>query len=550
MKRLARFFAGLTRHPYTRELFGIDVRALAVYRVALGVLLLLDLANRTRFLSAHYTDDGLVSRTLMIPRMKTWTLSLYWMNGTAGFAAAMFLIAALFALLLLVGYRTRLATIVSWVLLVSLQYRNPLVCHAGDHVLRLLLFWGMFLPLGICGSVDSRLAADRNVELGPRAVLSLGSLGLLLQVASIYFFAALLKSSPVWYREGTALYYALSLDRLSTPAGRWLLNFPELCRWLSLGTVGLELFAPALAFFPIGTRYLRTVVVLLMFGFHLGMAVTMNLILFPYICMTAWLVFLPSGFWERMSQRRPVSAVVDGWQSVVDRLAGWLSPAGETGGFWGWKPAGYREHIGTNVLAGVFVLYVFGCNLHSVTKNEETPPLEWTADRLRLNETAREAVEGIGSLLGISQGWIMFAPRPPRENGWWVVAAELADGRRVDLYRGGRALSWDKPVSIASEFGSHRWRKYMMSIWSKNRRYHAPHYARWLRENWNAEHDEGDRITSLEMYFMLEYTRPPGTPPVSAKLLVYRWRKSGSDRLISYSENQTEYKRLLEEAEE
>ena len=50
----------------------------------------------------------------------------------------------LVALALLVGYRTRIATIFSWVLLISLQARNVFITQGGDALTVVLLFWGLF----------------------------------------------------------------------------------------------------------------------------------------------------------------------------------------------------------------------------------------------------------------------------------------------------------------------------------------------------------------------------------------------------------------------
>jgi hypothetical protein len=62
------------------------------------------------------------------------------------------------------GYYTRLAMFLSWYPVISLHDRNPIILHNGDGVLRLLLFWGMFLPLGGplvlgFGALSGRLAA-------------------------------------------------------------------------------------------------------------------------------------------------------------------------------------------------------------------------------------------------------------------------------------------------------------------------------------------------------------------------------------------------------
>src|SRR5688572_18983631 len=118
------------------ELFGADLRSLAAFRISLAVLILVDLYNRSADLTAHYTDLGVLPRsvgTFTLPN--GWHFSLYFLSGTPHGQAGLFLLAALFAVALLMGYRTRLVTAVSWALLVSLHVRNPLVLQGGDMLL-------------------------------------------------------------------------------------------------------------------------------------------------------------------------------------------------------------------------------------------------------------------------------------------------------------------------------------------------------------------------------------------------------------------------------
>src|SRR5215831_12295648 len=111
----------------TAELFGADLRSLAVFRISLALLILFDLANRSADLTAHYTDLGVLPRGEMIsPIPSGWPLSLYFMSGSPHVQVGLFLLAALFAVLLLVGYHTRWMTVASWMLLASLHVRNPL----------------------------------------------------------------------------------------------------------------------------------------------------------------------------------------------------------------------------------------------------------------------------------------------------------------------------------------------------------------------------------------------------------------------------------------
>ncbi|MCB0386621.1 MAG: hypothetical protein KDD43_14610, partial [Bdellovibrionales bacterium] len=160
-----------------REVFGLDLRSLALFRVSLGLLIIADLINRGRYLVAHYTDFGVLPRHALLEYFANkWHVSLHLAGGSEGFQAFLFAVAFIFALMLMVGYRTRLATIVSWVLLVSLQLRNPMVLQGGDALFKMLVFWAMFLPLGAKFSVDSALSGVQSKI--DRPFLSMGSVGL------------------------------------------------------------------------------------------------------------------------------------------------------------------------------------------------------------------------------------------------------------------------------------------------------------------------------------------------------------------------------------
>lgn len=115
------------------DVFALDTRSLAVFRVALALTILGDLALRARDPGAFYTDDGVLPRALLADDIGSRTpwLSLgvglvphFWFSGLIG-QGFWFVVAGLTAVLLLVGWRTRwVVTVASWVLLTSLQSRT------------------------------------------------------------------------------------------------------------------------------------------------------------------------------------------------------------------------------------------------------------------------------------------------------------------------------------------------------------------------------------------------------------------------------------------
>src|SRR3989344_6178869 len=154
-----------------REMFSIDFRSLALFRVAIALLILFDLGVRSLALAAHYTDFGVLSRDafeLHYGNLSWWSIHL--LSGSAWFQATLFLIAAVFAIALLVGWHTRVVMVISWLMLISLQTRNPLVLQGGDILFRLLAFWACFLPLGAKWSLDSLRKKSES-----KSVFSFGS---------------------------------------------------------------------------------------------------------------------------------------------------------------------------------------------------------------------------------------------------------------------------------------------------------------------------------------------------------------------------------------
>src|SRR5262245_23063066 len=262
------------------ELFGADLRSLAVLRIGLGLLILVDLAQRATDLTAHYTDFGLLPRAdLLLVSPSRWLVSLHLVSGVWQAQALLFAVAGICALALLVGYRTRLATIASWLLFTSLNTRNPMVVLGADVLLRVVLFWAMFLPLGARYSVDRAWLGATNGSR-PR-VLSAATVAYLLQIVLVYWFTALRKSDPEWRSAGTALYYALSLDHLTTPLGHALLQFPALLTALTHGVLWLEFLGPLLLFIPFWTGPIRIAVVLAFVLMHAGIALTLRIGFFP-----------------------------------------------------------------------------------------------------------------------------------------------------------------------------------------------------------------------------------------------------------------------------
>src|SRR5688572_29944773 len=124
-------------------------------RIGIAMVVLSDLMIRASDLKAHYTDEGIWPLRVIHLGWKNGAWSFHTLNGSYEYALAMFMIHFLLAVLLLFGYRTRIVTVMLWLMTISLHNRNLFVQQAGDDLLRLVIFWGMFLPWNAYFSFDN-----------------------------------------------------------------------------------------------------------------------------------------------------------------------------------------------------------------------------------------------------------------------------------------------------------------------------------------------------------------------------------------------------------
>ena len=472
--------------PKVAELFGADLRALAVLRIGLALILLVDLVQRSSDLLLHYSDLGLLPRADLLRLNGRRSLaSIHFVSGAWQVQALLFVVAGVCAVALLVGYRTRLATAASWFFFVSLNARNPMIAHGADVLIRVVLFWAIFLPLGGRYSVDS--ASTRSVKPRDPSVLSAATVVYLLQIVVVYWVTALRKSDPEWRTEGTALYYVLSLDHLTTPLGQYLLGFPALLKGLTYGVLGLEIVGPVLLFSPVLTTPIRSLTVLAFVLMHAGIGLTLRIGLFPWISALAMLPFLPSRFWDAVLRER-VNA--DAGREIAPTV----------------EPAATRSRLLSFVVAALLVYVI----LWNVT-NLPRPPF-----------TLAGPVRSVAYVLGLDQTWAMFAPSPLKDDGWYVIPGRLRNGAVVDLFRNGGEVRWEKPLSVAGTYPNTRWRRYMMIL--PGHLEYAPSYARYLCRSWNRGHGNDQRLEELEIVFVVERTLPDYRRSDPRKMPLYRHR--------------------------
>jgi predicted DCC family thiol-disulfide oxidoreductase YuxK len=284
----------------------IDPRTLGLGRIGFALVLIGDLARRMPYLRELYSNAGLIPNHTVLWRPPFPRLfSLFFTSSLPEESALWFAICFACFFCFLIGYRTRLFHVLSFVMTTSLHNRILFAENWGGVAIGTLMIWTVFLPLGSRFSVDAVIASLRARPHETPAELaagvpppenhlaeSLAVMGLLLQIAAIYWFNFVHKSGPTW-QTGTAIYYVLHQERIVTPLGAWLREHLPLSamKALTFSTLGIEATAPVLLLSPILWRWMRPLAGVLLASLHLGIALLINLGIFS-AAMIAYDVFL------------------------------------------------------------------------------------------------------------------------------------------------------------------------------------------------------------------------------------------------------------------
>ncbi len=301
--------------------FKLDLRSLSLFRVCLGILLLFDLIVRFTMVSEFYTDYGVLPRgPLLVDFVNPLFFSVYYLAGKSFYIYSLLTIAGLCYTAFLFGYKSRLFTILSWLFFVSFTARAPIISHGGDDLIRLALFWIIFLPSSTYYSIDSALNSSKIAK--PRELFNMPSIAFMGQLLLMYFFTAVIKNHPIWTQEGSALYYALELDQFLTNFGLYFRTLPPvLLKNLTFVTFWTEFLVPLLVFMPWKNSLFRWIAILTFTSFHLGLFLVFNLGSFPWICIIYWFAFIPSSFWDMLEKR--FSRIQNGMAIYYDAQCGY-----------------------------------------------------------------------------------------------------------------------------------------------------------------------------------------------------------------------------------
>ncbi|GGN15084.1 HTTM domain-containing protein [Streptomyces fuscichromogenes] len=276
---------------------------------------------------------------------------LTWHDGRLWFETV-YLAAIAAAVMLLVGWRTRTASLLFMIGVLAIQNRNPFVGNGGDSVIHVMAIYLVFTRCGQVWSLDARrrtgnrddgrdvvgvaLWAFFTAVLGlvtglgelstgwalllwgfaltqlawwavrryapgePRTVMEMvgnvvhagALLTVAIQICLIYATSGWYKIQGASWQDGTALYYVLHLGNLTPwPAlSHAIASSSLIVLLLTYGTVIVEVAFP----FTLFSSRLRVVMIAILVSMHVGIGLLLGLPFFALAMITADVFFLPT----------------------------------------------------------------------------------------------------------------------------------------------------------------------------------------------------------------------------------------------------------------
>jgi hypothetical protein len=180
---------------------------------------------------------------------------------------------------------------------------------AGDTFLRLAGFFLMFAPAGAAFSVDRWLRVRRVTEseaIHPRCPWAQRMIQL--QLSFLHLATFLWKIKGATWLQGTALFYVYHLDEFRRfPLPAWFFR-PTVLKLGSWSALALEFSLGVL----IWIKELRYMVLALGLVFHLWLEYSLNIPLFQWDMLSAYVLFIDGDDLSRL------------WSGIRTRTAGWF----------------------------------------------------------------------------------------------------------------------------------------------------------------------------------------------------------------------------------
>jgi hypothetical protein len=259
---------------------------LGLVRIAFGMLVFAWTLSALADVRGVFDEGGAAPRYAL--RDHQWSVFQVWPGHTALLIGWTLLLVS--AVAMTVGWHSRVAAILVFVLFYSLHARGIYIYNAGD---ALMVIIALVLALSSCGAALSMDQRRRTGAFWSALTLAPWPARLLqVQLTLIYLFAVQSKLSERTWVDGSALYYAWHTDgrwAFLVQAPQWLSTDPVLVNAVTWAALLMELSIAVLVWNRRCRPWVLGIGVLL----HLAMMITLNIGYFSLAMYVMYLAFVP-----------------------------------------------------------------------------------------------------------------------------------------------------------------------------------------------------------------------------------------------------------------
>ena len=255
---------------------------LGVVRIAFGALVVVWtlwlLPVRKALLGPH----GISTAQPSIP--DTWGLFAVWNSDEAILMGIVVLLVA--AIAMLVGWHSRIAAVIVFVLVLSFERRSPWVFNSGDALMRIEAFLLAISPCGAALSLDERRRSGSfwSAQTRPNWPIRL----LQIQLSIVYLFAVQTKLAGQPWLDGTAVSYVLRIEDMKRiPVPQWLAMNAPVMNAVTWGVLAIELALGILVWFRRFRPWVLTAGVVM----HVTIDLTVQIGIFSYAVLVLYLAW-------------------------------------------------------------------------------------------------------------------------------------------------------------------------------------------------------------------------------------------------------------------
>lgn len=297
MISIKNFYAGWDKFFYSMT----DASALCVFRIIFGFFLVLNGISLVEDFDVWYGvgDNALVPLQDSFTFYNDFRINIFkWLSPTEASAWFVLLTYIFSSFAIMLGFQTRINSLICFILIISLQNRNYAILNSGDTLMRCMLFLMIFAPTNVKYSIDAYFRRKEGSPFDP--TVSMVTIRLMqLQFSLVYLATTLFKLKGYDWVDGTAVYYTSRLENFQRIVLPIVFDYPSLVKFATWSALFIE--------FAMGTlvwvKEFRIWVLIAGIILHLAIELSMSIGFFEWVMMAGYLLFLePQEFQWMMRQ--------------------------------------------------------------------------------------------------------------------------------------------------------------------------------------------------------------------------------------------------------